>query len=95
MQEAEYKKQGAELLAAAWSTLNSPDWKLEKQLANGDKVEVKQVGGKKVFKLTVRPADSSCCQCGLMVGWSRLAVKLLVDPIVKWLNNTVETNLNL
>ena len=41
------------MLAAAWGTLNSPDWKLEKQLDNGDRVQVKQVNGKKVFKLTV------------------------------------------
>ena len=44
---------GEEMLAAAWGTLNSPDWKLEKQLDNGDRVQVKQVNGKKVFKLTV------------------------------------------
>ena len=41
------------MLAAAWRTLNSPDWKLEKQLDNGDRVQVQQVNGKKVFKLTV------------------------------------------
>jgi len=51
-QEKEYKKMGEEMLAAAWGTLNSPDWKLEKQLDNGDRVQVKQVNGKKVFKLT-------------------------------------------
>jgi len=39
-------------LAAAWRTLNSPDWKLEKKLDNGDMVQVKQVNGKRVFKLT-------------------------------------------
>ena len=41
------------MLAAAWRILNSPDWKLEKHLDNGDRVQVKQVNGKKVFKLTV------------------------------------------
>ena len=41
------------MLAAAWRILNSPDWKLEKQLENGDRVQVKQVKGKKVFRLTV------------------------------------------
>jgi len=51
-QEKEYKKMGEEMLAAAWVTLNSSDWKLEKQLDNGDRVQVKQVNGKKVFKLT-------------------------------------------
>ena len=45
---------GEEMLAAAWGTLNSPEWKLEKQLENGDRVQVKHVNGKKVFKLTVR-----------------------------------------
>ena len=44
---------GEEMLTSAWSTLNSPDWKLEKQLDNGDRVQVKHVNGKKVFKLTV------------------------------------------
>ena len=38
--ESEYKKLGEELLAAAWRTLNSPDWKLEKKLDNGDMVQV-------------------------------------------------------
>jgi len=51
-QESEYKKLGEEMLAAAWRTLNSPDWKLEKKLDNGDMVQVKQVNGKRVFKLT-------------------------------------------
>eukprot|EP00092_Neocalanus_flemingeri_P085541 GFUD01107644.1.p1 GENE.GFUD01107644.1~~GFUD01107644.1.p1 ORF type:complete len:594 (+),score=194.46 GFUD01107644.1:46-1827(+) len=52
-QERGYIKTGEELLAAAWRILNSPDdWKLEKQLDNGDRVQVKQVKGKKVFRLT-------------------------------------------
>jgi len=51
-QEREYIKTGEEMLAAAWRILNSPDWKLEKQLENGDRVQVKQVKGKKVFRLT-------------------------------------------
>ena len=41
------------MLVTAWKILNSPDWKLEKQLDNGDRVQVKQVKGKKVFRLTV------------------------------------------
>merc|ERR1719264_123777 len=52
LDESEYKKLGEELLTAAWRTLNSPDWKLEKKLDNGDMVQVKQVNGKRVFKLT-------------------------------------------
>eukprot|EP00092_Neocalanus_flemingeri_P066212 GFUD01080632.1.p1 GENE.GFUD01080632.1~~GFUD01080632.1.p1 ORF type:complete len:584 (-),score=214.52 GFUD01080632.1:166-1821(-) len=51
-QEREYIKTGEEMLVAAWRILNSPDWKLEKQLDNGDRVQVKQVKGKKVFRLT-------------------------------------------
>jgi len=51
-QEREYIKMGEEMLASAWDTLNSADWKLEKQLDNGDRVQVKQVNGKKVFRLT-------------------------------------------
>ena len=41
------------MLVTAWKILNSPDWKLEKQLDNGDMVQVKQVNGKRVFRLTV------------------------------------------
>merc|ERR1711936_214691 len=52
LDESEYKKLGEEMLAAAWRTLNSPDWKLEKKLDNGDMVQVKFVNGKKVFRLT-------------------------------------------
>jgi len=51
-QEKEFKKMGEEMLASAWRTLNSSDWKLEKKLENGDMVQVKQVNGKRVFKLT-------------------------------------------
>jgi hypothetical protein len=40
VQEAEYKKQGEELLVAAWRTLNLPDWRLERKLDNGDMVQV-------------------------------------------------------
>ena len=43
---------GEEMLQTAWLTLNSPDWKLEKKLDNGDMVQVKTVKGKKLFKLT-------------------------------------------
>ena len=51
-QEREYKKMGEELLETAWTTLNTGDWKLEKKLDNGDMVQVRHVGKKKVFKLT-------------------------------------------
>ena len=39
------------MLTTAWTIINSEDWKLEKQLDNGDRVEVKFIKGKKVFKL--------------------------------------------
>ena len=52
-QEREFVKTGEEMLVTAWKILNSPDWKVEKQLDNGDRVQVKQVNGKRVFKLTV------------------------------------------
>jgi len=51
-QEREFVKTGEEMLVTAWKILNSPDWKLEKQLDNGDRVQVKQVNGKRVFRLT-------------------------------------------
>ena len=41
------------MLTTAWTIINSEDWKLEKQLDNGDRVEVKFMNGKKVFKLSV------------------------------------------
>merc|ERR1740137_335156 len=50
--EREYIKMGEEMLTSAWVTLNSAEWKLEKQLDNGDRVQVKQVNGKKAFRLT-------------------------------------------
>ena len=58
------------MLAAAWRILNSPDWKLEKHLDNGDRVQVKLVNGKKVFKLTVsnnslRPIINRVCVLGV------------------------------
>ena len=43
---------GEQLLQTAWQTLNSPDWKLEKKLDNGDMVQVQTMKGKKLFKLT-------------------------------------------
>merc|ERR1719186_1827382 len=51
-QEAEYKKMAEEVLQNAWRTLNSDNWKLEKNAENGDTVHVKTVNGKKLFKLT-------------------------------------------
>lgn len=50
--ESEYKKAGEDLLSSAWHTLNLPDWKLEKKLENGDMVQVRQVNGKRIFRLT-------------------------------------------
>ena len=41
-----------QILQTAWQTLNSPDWKLERKLDNGDMVQVKTLKGKKLFKLT-------------------------------------------
>jgi len=41
-----------EVLQNAWRTLNSDNWKLEKNAENGDTVHVKTVNGKKLFKLT-------------------------------------------
>lgn len=52
-QEREYKKLGAGLLATAWATLNTGDWRLERKLDNGDMVQARTLpSGKKVFKLT-------------------------------------------
>jgi len=51
-QESEFKKAGEDILGSAWRTLNLPDWKLLKKLENGDMIQVKQVKGKKLFKLT-------------------------------------------
>ena len=53
IQEREFVKTGEEMLVTAWKILNSTDWKIEKQLDNGDRVQVKQVNGKRVFRLTV------------------------------------------
>ena len=55
------------MLVTAWKILNSPDWKLEKQLDNGDRVQVKQVNGKRVFRVTVsrnlNTEDMGTCGC--------------------------------
>ena len=57
---------GQKLLETAWSTLNTGDWKLEKKLDNGDMVQVRNVGKKKVFKLT---------------GYVNMAPKLLLEEL--------------
>ncbi|GLV39631.1 Start1 [Carabus blaptoides fortunei] len=52
-QEDDYKKRGVKIMEDAWRTLNHPDWKMEKQSAEGDTVEtmvVPKVG--KLFRLT-------------------------------------------
>jgi len=52
--ERDLIKKGEQMLTTAWTIINSEDWKLEKQLDNGDRVEVKFIKGKKVFKLSGR-----------------------------------------
>lgn len=44
---------GEEMLMTAWELLNSGGWRLENRLENGDRVDVKSVNGKRVFKLSV------------------------------------------
>lgn len=51
-QEREFLMLGEQMLMTAWNILNSPDWVLERQLENGDQVQVKQIKGKRVFKLS-------------------------------------------
>lgn len=52
LSESEYRKLGEEALQTAWRVLNSPGWKLEKSLDNGDTVHSKHISrGKKIFKL--------------------------------------------
>jgi hypothetical protein len=54
LQDMKYKREGQEALEVSWRILNSPDWRLEKQTAEGDTTYSKmmpRVG--KVFKLTV------------------------------------------
>jgi hypothetical protein len=53
-QDMKYRREGQEVLEVSWRMLNSPDWKLEKETAEGDAVYSKKmprVG--KVLKLTV------------------------------------------
>ena len=69
--EREYIKKGEDMLVTFWKILNSPDWNLEKQLDNGDRVQVKQVNGKRVFRLTVsigvvKPKMGTCGCCRAM-----------------------------
>ena len=53
-QERKFVKQGEEVLATAWRTLNSPDWRLERADADtGDTVMITSLAGKKLFKLEV------------------------------------------
>lgn len=54
LQDMKYRQEGQEVLEASWRMLNSPDWKLERETAEGDTVYSKKmphVG--KVLKLTV------------------------------------------
>ncbi|PSN36624.1 hypothetical protein C0J52_10451 [Blattella germanica] len=47
-----YKRQGQEVLEDSWRTLNSSDWKLEKQTQEGDTIQSKKLPhGTKVLKL--------------------------------------------
>ncbi|GFG33052.1 hypothetical protein Cfor_00058 [Coptotermes formosanus] len=53
LQDMKYRQEGQDVLEVSWRILNSPDWKLEKETADGDRVYSKKmpvVG--KVFKLT-------------------------------------------
>jgi len=53
-QDMKYKQEGQEVLEVSWRILHSPDWKLEKETSDGDKVYSKKMPGVgKVFKLTV------------------------------------------
>ncbi|PNF43454.1 hypothetical protein B7P43_G11487 [Cryptotermes secundus] len=53
LQDMKYRREGQEVLEVSWRMLNSPDWKLERETAEGDTVYSKKmphVG--KVLKLT-------------------------------------------
>jgi hypothetical protein len=52
-QDMKYRQEGQEVLEVSWRILHSPDWKLEKETADGDKVYSKKMPGVgKVLKLT-------------------------------------------
>jgi hypothetical protein len=53
LKDAEYKRLGEDILHTSLQILDRGDWKREKSI-KGDLVESKMIGGKKVFKLTVR-----------------------------------------
>lgn len=53
-QELEFKQQAEKLVSEAWSLINSPEWKKDKQSEVGDMVEtLKYRNKRKTFKLTV------------------------------------------
>ena len=52
-QEREFIKTGEEVVATALRIINSGDWRLERQGDQGDLVQVRLSGGKKIFKLSV------------------------------------------
>jgi hypothetical protein len=58
LQDMKYRQEGQDVLEASWRILNSPNWKLEKETADGDKVYSKKMPGVgKVLKLTVSMAS--------------------------------------
>lgn len=57
-QDMKYRQEGKEVLEISWRILHSPDWKLEKETAEGDKVYSRKMPGVgKMFKLTVSMAS--------------------------------------
>ena len=58
-QEREFIKTGEEVLATALRTINSGDWRLEKEGQAGDLVQVRLCDGKKIFKLSVSSVSQS------------------------------------
>ena len=58
-QEREFIKTGEEVLATALRIINSGDWKVERRGEAGDLVQVRQCGGKKIFRLSVSQTETS------------------------------------
>jgi hypothetical protein len=57
-QDLKYRQEGQDVLEVSWRIINSSDWKLEKETADGDKVYSKKMPGVgKVLKLTVSMAS--------------------------------------
>ena len=57
-QDMKYRQEGQDVLEVCWRIINSPDWKLEKETEDGDKVYSKKMPGVgKVLKLMVSMAS--------------------------------------